>query len=274
MTGALAPRPANEARRAQAVVRTGLVANPKPELFQIYCDLAKDITGFDSASFSLFDGEMQCAMAASGRDDFVAGNKGMRDANNICSYVLLSPNPLLMPDLREDSHWKNHPKIQDGSAVWIGYAGFPVVNRDNYALGTLCMLHKSPRAIPKDVIPLIEKITKNIAFLLDLQTEQKQLTSAKMLEALQAFQQHCPDLKIDDFKYFLSLSAELPADTIHLDALIRLGLVQLVDSQPLLTDEGRHLQEKMKIQPRTFNRVKVTGEDAASMLDDMLSQLN
>ena len=136
MTGALAPRPANEARRAQAVVRTGLVANPKPELFQIYCDLAKDITGFDSASFSLFDGEMQCAMAASGRDDFVAGNKGMRDANNICSYVLLSPNPLLMPDLREDSHWKNHPKIQDGSAVWIGYAGFPVVNRDNYALGT------------------------------------------------------------------------------------------------------------------------------------------
>jgi hypothetical protein len=30
----------------------------------------------------------------------------------------------------------------------------------------------------------------------------------------------------------------------------------------------------MKIQPRTFNRVKVTGEDAASMLDDMLSQLN
>ena len=163
MTGALAPRPANEARRAQAVVRTGLVANPKPELFQIYCDLAKDITGFDSASFSLFDGEMQCAMAASGRDDFVAGNKGMRDANNICSYVLLSPDPLLMPDLREDSHWKNHPKILDGSAVWIGYAGFPVVNRDNYALGTLCMLHKSPRAIPKDVIPLIQKITKNIS---------------------------------------------------------------------------------------------------------------
>ena len=66
----------------------------------------------------------------------------------------------------------------------------------------------------------------------------------------------------------------MPADTIHLDALIKLGLVQLVDSQPLLTDEGRHLQEKMKIQPRTFNRVKVTGEDAASMLDDMLSQLN
>ena len=64
MSIALAPRPANEARRAQAAVRTGLVANPKPELFQIYCDLAKDLTGFDSATFSLFDGEMQCGIAA------------------------------------------------------------------------------------------------------------------------------------------------------------------------------------------------------------------
>ena len=51
MTTSLAPRPANEERRAKAVIQTGLIDNPKPELFQVYCDLAKDITDFDSASF-------------------------------------------------------------------------------------------------------------------------------------------------------------------------------------------------------------------------------
>ena len=63
MTTSLAPRPANEERRAKAVIQTGLIDNPKPELFQVYCDLAKDITDFDSASFSLFDNDFQCSIA-------------------------------------------------------------------------------------------------------------------------------------------------------------------------------------------------------------------
>ena len=67
MTTSLAPRPANEERRAKAVIQTGLIDNPKPELFQVYCDLAKDITDFDTATFSLFDNDFQCGMASAGR---------------------------------------------------------------------------------------------------------------------------------------------------------------------------------------------------------------
>ena len=42
MNMGLAPRPANEELRAQTVVKTGLIDAPNPDLFQIYCDLAKD----------------------------------------------------------------------------------------------------------------------------------------------------------------------------------------------------------------------------------------
>ncbi|MCL2929506.1 MAG: hypothetical protein MGG37_16475 [Trichodesmium sp. MAG_R01] len=56
----LAPRPANKERRANAVVNTGLIDTPEPELFQIYSDLAKDISGFEKASFSLYDFNFQC----------------------------------------------------------------------------------------------------------------------------------------------------------------------------------------------------------------------
>ena len=52
MNMGLAPRPANEELRAQTVVKTGLIDAPNPDLFQIYCDLAKDITGFETATFS------------------------------------------------------------------------------------------------------------------------------------------------------------------------------------------------------------------------------
>ena len=53
MNMGLAPRPDNEELRAQTVMKTGLIDAPNPDLFQIYCDLAKDITGFETASFSL-----------------------------------------------------------------------------------------------------------------------------------------------------------------------------------------------------------------------------
>ncbi len=274
MTTSLAPRPANEKRRAKAVIQTGLIDNPKPELFQVYCDLAKDITDFDSASFSLFDNDFQCGIANAGRDDYEVGQKGERHSNNICSYVLLSSEPLLMPDLREDPTWKNHPAILDGSSIWLGYAGFPVINRDNYALGTLCMLHKSPKAISENVIPLIQKITKNIAFLLDLQTDQKQLTSEKMLEAASAFQKDFPTLSLADFKLFLAASAGRAIDKTEANSLIIAGLVGLDAGEVTLTPKGRNLQESMKIQPKPLNRIKISGSDATEVLDDMLSKLN
>jgi len=274
MTTSLAPRPANEERRAKAVIQTGLIDNPKPELFQVYCDLAKDITDFDSATFSLFDNDFQCGMANAGRDDYEVGKKGERHSNNICSYVLLSSEPLLMPDLREDPTWKNHPAILDGSSIWLGYAGFPVINRDNYALGTLCMLHKSPKAISENVIPLIQKITKNIAFLLDLQTDQKQLTSEKMLEAASAFQKDFPTLSLADFKLFLAASAGRAIDANNADGLMSSGLLELDAGEVILTRKGRNLQESMKIQPKPLNRIKISGSDATEVLDEMLSKLN
>ena len=46
----LATRPNNEERRAQAVVKTGLIDAPNSDLFQIYCDLAKDLTGYEQAN--------------------------------------------------------------------------------------------------------------------------------------------------------------------------------------------------------------------------------
>ena len=69
MTVKLAPRPANEEQRVKAVIKTGLIDAPDNTAFQVYCELAKDITGFDSASFSLFDAEMQCNIANVGDDD-------------------------------------------------------------------------------------------------------------------------------------------------------------------------------------------------------------
>ncbi len=95
----LATRPSNETRRAQAVVKTGLINAPNSDLFQIYCDLAKDLTGYEQAKFCLFDGEAQCSMGAAGVDDsYEVGAKTERSKWNVCSYVLLDTEPIIVED--------------------------------------------------------------------------------------------------------------------------------------------------------------------------------
>ena len=274
MTVSLAPRPANEEQRVQAVIKTGLIDAPDNTNFQVYCDLAKDITGFHRATFSLFDAEMQCAIADVGGNKEV-GERGVRHENNICSYVLLDTKPLLMEDISKDPIWRNHPKALDGSMEWYGYAGFPVINKDNFALGTLCMLHKTPKALNQNQVELIEKITSNMALLLDVQVEQKEITSQKILEALVNFQKYDSNLTIQDFKSFVSIVSDIKIDKFQASFLIEKGLcISNQNGLVELTSSGVKLQSDMKLEVKPMKKIKLAGDAAQSLIDEMFAKIN
>ena len=275
MSTKLAPRPANEDQRVKAVIKTGLIDAPDNTAFQVYCELAKDITGFEYASFSLFDADMQCKIAKVGGDDEKPGSKGLRHENNICSYVLLDTEPLLMKDMSKDPVWKNHPEFLNGTAEWYGYAGFPVTNKDNFALGTLCMMNRTPKALNENQISLIKKITSNIALLIDSQVAQKEVTSQKILEALISFQKYDESLNINDFKMFISIISDVAVDHEQANNLIQKSLCKL-DSKGNVTmsSNGLELQSLMKLEVKEMKKIKIAGEAAQSLIDEMFSTIN
>jgi len=275
MSTKLAPRPANEDQRVKAVIKTGLIDAPDNTAFQVYCELAKDITGFEYASFSLFDADMQCKIAKVGGDDEKPGSKGLRHENNICSYVLLDTEPLLMKDMSKDPVWKSHPEFLNGTAEWYGYAGFPVTNKDNFALGTLCMMNRTPKALNENQISLIKKITSNIALLIDSQVAQKEVTSQKILEALISFQKYDESLNINDFKMFISIISDVAVDQEQANNLIQKSLCKL-DSKGNVTmsSNGLELQSLMKLEVKEMKKIKIAGEAAQSLIDEMFSTIN
>ena len=275
MSTKLAPRPANEDQRVKAVIKTGLIDAPDNTAFQVYCELAKDITGFEYASFSLFDADMQCKIAKVGGDDEKTGSKGLRHENNICSYVLLDTEPLLMKDMSKDPVWKSHPEFLNGTAEWYGYAGFPVTNKDNFALGTLCMMNRTPKALNENQISLIKKITSNIALLIDSQVAQKEVTSQKILEALISFQKYDESLNINDFKMFISIISDVAVDQEQANNLIQKSLCKL-DSKGNVTmsSNGLELQSLMKLEVKEMKKIKIAGEAAQSLIDEMFSTIN
>lgn len=275
MNMGLAPRPANEELRAQTVVKTGLIDAPNPDLFQIYCDLAKDITGFETATFSLYDGEMQCSIAGAGREDFTPGSKTERGELNVCSYVLLDTEPLLMPDMLKDPTWKDHPNLA-GMEEGPGYAGFPVINSENFALGTLCMMNFSgPKGLNDEQVSQVKKITRSIAHMLDLQIQQKELTSQRMLDALAHFQKVDPDFGLGDFKIYVSLCSELTVTAEDAEGIITVGLAEIDgNGRVQMTEAGRRLQFDMNLQQKAMKRIKMDGSEADALLDKLFAEID
>ena len=268
----LAPRPANEEIRAKTVVSTGLIDSPEPELFQIYSDLAKDISGFDKASFSLYDLDFQCPISSTGYEEDRNGQKYARDSLNVCSHVILDSEPLLISDLSKDNTWKNHPKILNGTGS-LGYAGFPVINKDNYALGTLCMLNKEPKSLNPNQVVLLKKITANIALLLDLRIEQKEITTKKILDTLINFRKFDSELSIKDFETFMSLTSNLKVTSINAKKLIDLGLCIEQNSNIELTKIGRELLSDMQLRTKPMKKIKLSGSEAENLIDSMFKEL-
>ena len=270
-----APIPHNEERRAQAVIKTGLVDAPNSDLFQIYCDLARDLTGFEQAKFSLFDGESQCSMAGSGvGENYEVGARSDRSKWNVCSYVLLDVEPLIIADFYKDPDWAEHPYIKSGDAPHA-YAGFPVVNKDNYVLGTLCLFNTDPKKISDSQEDLIKRIARNIAHLLDLQVEQKSLTAEKIIKAADVLSSAMKKASLVDFKNLLLLEAGLPIDAVGTSQLQSEGFCDISEGVKVtLTAKGRKLIQSMGLTPKPMKRIKVTGTDASELIDKIFEELD
>ena len=192
-----APTPINENRRAQAVEKTGIIGTDQVFLFDIYLEIAKDISGYEAGSFSLYDSKHQCMISEIGKPgEKELHRKGDKNAS-VCSYVLLDKKPLLVFDLSKHEIFKYHEGVVAGLVK--SYIGFPVINKDGYALGTFCMLNFSEvKDSALEKIELIEKLVSRLALQIDTQTEQKELTSQKISKSIDMLMEKHSEFSLSD----------------------------------------------------------------------------
>jgi len=261
----LAPRPKNEDRRLVAVKRTGIIDSDQSENFSVFCELAKEITNFDYIAFSLFDENHQCKISTTNGTD---NEKSERTEFNVCSYVLLSSEPTLIPDLSKHERWMHHPAVLSGEG-YLGYAGFPVINKDNYALGTFCLLDSEPAALTEHQVKLIKGIAERIAHQIDIQTNQRETTIDAVQSALKAFASISPHNDLSLFHNFLSVCAgqKIPSD--EMKSLEQTGLTKSSELSTL----GREVLKQMKLQPKIMKKKIVSTKDKPQILDDLLGEL-
>jgi hypothetical protein len=267
-----APTPINENRRAQAVEKTGIIGTDQIFLFDIYLEIAKDISGYSAGSFSLYDSKNQCMISEIGKPGERELHRKADKSASICSYVILEKNPLLIFELNKHEIFKNHEAVKSGMVH--SYCGFPVINKDGYAMGTFCIYNFSEvKEISSEKIELIEKLVSRLALQIDTQTEQKEITSQKISQSIDIFIDYNNDFTLSDYKNFIDICSGLNIPEENSTNLINANLCEIRNMTVLLSPRGNELQEKMNIVTKIHNQVKVEGNEANSLIDNALDKL-
>ena len=186
----------------------------------------------------------------------------------MCSYVLLSSEPTLIPDLSKHEKWMHHPAVLSGEG-YLGYAGFPVINKDNYALGTFCLLNSKPCALTEHQVRLIKGIAERIAHQIDIQTNQRETTVDAVQSALRTFTSISSDNNLSLFNNFLSVCSGKSLPNEDMKILEQMGLTENSE----LSSKGKEILRQMKLQPKVMKKKIVSSKDKPQFLDDLLGEL-
>ncbi|MBD2104099.1 GAF domain-containing protein [Leptolyngbya sp. FACHB-261] len=133
------PVPLNESERLAALYRYNILDTPPEAAFDRITALAARLFGMPIALVSLIDESRGWFKSAYGIDL----KEVQRDAT-ICSLALLSSEVLVIPDTRQDYRLTCNPFVQNEPGLRF-YAGAPLLTRDGFNLGTLCLLDTKPR---------------------------------------------------------------------------------------------------------------------------------
>jgi hypothetical protein len=262
--------PENESRRQEAVERLQIKGTDQHDVMVVYSEMAQELTGFSSVLASIFDADAQYSLAGCGFPG-KSGDRLMDRAQSICSYTLLSNNPTLIPDTSKDERTANHPATIAGMCK--SYMGFPIINKDNYVLGSFCLVNSEIKKLSDQKVVLVQKLVARLAHQLDTQSEQREITSNKIQNAIDQFSMVVPNASLDDLKYFISICSGKTVSASLIKNLIKLGLCHSEDKNISLTKKGREIQQNMGIQTQILQKMKIEGNAAENMVNDMLSKL-
>jgi PAS domain S-box-containing protein len=130
--------PANETERLAALHRYNILDTPPEVAFDRITVLAARLFNLPIALVSLVDESRAWFKSCIGFD----AREVPRDAT-LCSFAILMDEPLIVPDTRKDDRFACNPFVQSEPGVRF-YAGAPLLSRDGFNLGTLCLLDSQP----------------------------------------------------------------------------------------------------------------------------------
>ncbi|WP_103068064.1 sensor histidine kinase [Aquimarina sediminis] len=214
--------PINENFRLEALKSLDILDTESEKEFDEITALANFICDTEVALISLVDVDRQWFKSKNGTTLCETPRN-----NSLCSHAILTPHkPLIIKNTREHSLFnKSHICLEDRMVIF--YAGIPLVDKDGFALGTLCVMDSKPRELSEKQIESLNALAKQVIILFELNKKNNDLE-----EVQQKLKKKNESLK--EFARVISHDLKMPlANIVTSTDLLKLKLSDKLDQESL-----------------------------------------
>ncbi|WP_194727140.1 GAF domain-containing protein [Noviherbaspirillum malthae] len=142
----------NESDRLKALASSGLIDTAPEQVFDRLTWLASEIAATPMALMSLVTARRQWFKSRIGLPVCETPREWA-----FCGHAILSEEPLIVNDAIEDQRFADNPLVTGEPHIRF-YAGFPVVDRHRFRLGTLCVLDNEPKDLSAEQLRMLREL--------------------------------------------------------------------------------------------------------------------
>ncbi len=150
------PMPENEMKRLKALKEYNILDTLSEEEFDRLTELASAICGVPIALVSLIDENRQWFKSRVGLDD----SETARDIS-FCQYTIMGDSLFEVEDATNDERFKDNPLVTQDPHIRF-YAGYPLIDPEGYALGSLCVIDHQPGKLSKEQQRALKILAKEV----------------------------------------------------------------------------------------------------------------
>jgi GAF domain-containing protein len=188
--------PANEARRLAALEEYQILDTEMEQSYDDITALAAHICKVPVTMISLVDSKRQWFKSKVGMEP----QETPRDIA-FCAHAILDHDPLIVRDTTKDRRFARNPLVKGEPHIRF-YAGFPLINPEGLALGTLCAVDRKPHQLSAEQQEAMLVLARQVMVLMEFRRVSGLLADSldhvKMLQGLLPICSWCKRIRNDE----------------------------------------------------------------------------
>ena len=205
------PIPDNELQRQAAVEKYQLLDTMPEESYDSITSIISTICDAPISLITLVDKNRNFIKSGNGLDI----SESPRDTS-FCGHAIAgNEEVMIVPDAREDERFKGNQIVEAFQAIF--YAGAPLIDKNGYKLGTLCVYDHRPRTLTEKQIGALKAMAKQVMSLFEERFQTFELQKLKEQVDLR-------NQELKDFAGIVSHDLKAPlSNIIMITELLRKG---------------------------------------------------